>query len=73
MLNEKYFEDAFVLHDESEKEVDFINDIIELVNNKNSNNDLSKIAIDLDARHYLRTKWATKKRLLFFQPIFEIK
>lgn len=73
MINEKYFEDAFVLHDESEKEVDFINDIIDFVNEKNNNNDLNKFVIEADARHFLRTKWATKRRLLFFQPIFEIK
>ncbi len=73
MLSERYFEEAFVIHEESEKEVDFVNSIIDYVNAKNDNKDLNRVEIDTETRTFLRTKWATKKRILNFQPIFEIK
>ena len=77
MVQDKYFVDAFVLHDESERDVNFINELINHINYKQSEDSNSKklneIIVDTDIRQDLKKKWASVKRVLFFQPTWEIR
>ncbi len=77
MIEKKYFEDAFVLHEETQKDVDFINELIEYINSKNLEqkieNKLDPLVVTNQTRQYLRKKWANLAKTLFFQPIWEIR
>lgn len=77
MIQDGYFLDAFVLHDESKKDVDFINELISYINEKNSENEdstqLDEVIVETDVRQNLKDKWASVKRILFFQPLWELR
>ncbi len=79
MIHESYFDDAFILHDESERQLKYINRIIEHVNKVNETNNSSVKPLELldppknDTREFLRFKWANLKRMFSPQPLWEIR
>ena len=89
MLNKDYFEDAFMLHDESEKTKEFNKMMEEMMKDEENNNENSehmdamqsinnnKKKIDTktakDARSVLEYKRASLKNMFSFQPLFLIR
>ncbi|CAF0912236.1 unnamed protein product [Brachionus calyciflorus] len=82
MLDNKYFDDAFILHEESSHYLQ-VKKFFKKYNNKNSedkeNSDLlHKIKVILesnknDLRKNLHTKWAKLSNIFKFQPMWEIR
>lgn len=78
MIEEKYFDDGFILHDESVREMNFLNELIDYVNENDtsSSQKVNKIVLDgieAEGREHLKSNWASVKRMLHFQPLWEIK
>jgi len=78
MIEQKYLEDAFVLHEETKKEIDFINKLIEYINEQNSEQKseekkLEPLVITTQSRQYLKDRWTNLGKSLFFQPTWEIR
>ena len=78
MIDEKYFDDAFVIHDESVKEIKFLNGLIDYVNENDSESSekVNKIVVDgieCQGREHLKSNWASMKKVFHFQPLWEMK
>ena len=84
MIEEKYFDDTFLLNDETETDIKFINDLIEFINETNrdeggkvkyNGQELKKLTrtTETDERLCLKGKWANMTRMMFFQPTWEIR
>jgi hypothetical protein len=78
MIHEKYFDDSFILHDASERQIVYINKIINYINEQNSLADencekLETLKVFNDSRQALKNKWASIKRIFFPQPMWDIR